>query len=112
MQLEMGKARWLEVLELECQRKSQKRIGEDIGYSSAVVNQVLQGKYRGDIGAVEQAVRGAYMGETVFCPVLGEIGMNACMQHQRARYAATNPTRIKLFRACRAGCPNSKLNPN
>lgn len=111
MQLATDSLRWLEVLNQQCALKSQKKVGEEIGYSSAVVNQILQGKYRGDIAAVEQAVRGAYLGETVFCPVLGEISINLCKQHQRAIYAATNPTRIKLFRACRAGCANSKLTP-
>jgi len=98
---------WLTELRTQCVSKSQKAVGEEIGYSPAVVNQVLANKYRGDVSKVEAAVRGAYLGATVGCPVLGELAVNKCLGHQKAPFAATNPTRVKLFRACRNSCPHS-----
>lgn len=100
---------WIQVLAAACERhKSQKKVAELIGYSPAVVNQVLKGAYKGDIGAVEQAVKGAFMALTVDCPVCGELPAQRCLEYQRLPFAATNPQRVQLYRACRSGCPNSR----
>jgi hypothetical protein len=60
----MGTEAWLERLRAECGRISQSKVSVVIGYSPAVVNQVLKGSYK--------AVEGALMGATVKCPVLGQ----------------------------------------
>lgn len=49
------------------------------------------------------------MHATVACPVAGELRMHHCLQNQRMPFAATNPQRVRLYRACRAGCPHSRL---
>lgn len=100
---------WILALREQVADKGQRTVAKEIGYSPAVVSQVLNDKYLGDVAQVEKRVRGAYMGETVFCPVLGEIPSNQCMDHQRKPFAPINPMRVRLFRACRAGCTNSKL---
>jgi len=100
---------WTDILRAESERTSQSRAGTRIGYSSTVVCRVLAGDYTGDVGSVEDAVRGALMGETVDCPVIGDIPRNRCIEHQRKPFAATNPMRVSLWRACRSGCPNSRL---
>lgn len=99
---------WIAALDAACRRESQKRVAERIGYSAAVVNQVLKGTYKGDLGAVEQAVRGALLHATVDCPVCGELPANKCLEYQRLPFAATNPQRVQLYRACRSGCPHSR----
>jgi len=105
---------WILALREQVAAKGQRAVAKEIGYSPAVVSQVLQRKYGengagGDLASVEKRVRGAYMGETVYCPVLGEIPSNQCLDHQRKPFAPINPMRVRLFRACRAGCENSKL---
>lgn len=80
-----------------------------IGYSTAVVSQVIGGKYPGDLTKVEERVRGALMGLTVACPVLGEIGRDVCLSTQAQPFAVTNSTRTRVYRACRSGCPHSGL---
>jgi hypothetical protein len=47
------------------------------------------------------------MGAVVECPVIGEIPRQRCIEHQRRahRFAATNPMRVQLSKACRV-CPN------
>jgi len=100
---------WKTILRSESERTSQARVGLRIGYSATVVSRVLAGDYKGDTGSVEAAVRGALMGETVECPVIGEIPRNRCIEHQRKEFGATNPMRVQLYRACRNGCPNSRL---
>lgn len=92
---------WLKVLRDVCTKSSQAAVAARIGYSATVVNQVLKGKYTGDLQAVEQAVRGALLSYTVACPVLGALPAHLCLEHQRRPFAATNPLRVKLYRACR-----------
>lgn len=100
---------WIEVLATECARTSQSRAARLIGYSSAVVNQVLKGSYSGDLHRVEEAVRGALMGAVVDCPVVGEMPRNRCIDYQRrsGSFAATNPMRVMLSQAC-PRCENNR----
>lgn len=99
--------RWLSELRQRCRQTSQSAIAKEIGYSAAVINQVLKGTYKGDVKKVARAVRGAFLGETVNCPVLGELERHLCQQNARRPYASTNPTRVKLFKACR-GCEHNQ----
>jgi hypothetical protein len=100
---------WMEILRAECERTSQAKAAVLIGYSAAVVNQVLKGTYRGDYTSVQEAVMGALMGATVDCPVIGEMPRNRCIDNQRraAHFAATNPLRVQLYKTCPT-CQNSK----
>ena len=100
---------WIDTLRAEAERTSQGRTGTKIGYSATVVSRVLAGDYRGDLGSVEASVRGALMGESVDCPVIGDLPRNRCIEHQRREFAATNPMRVQLYRACRGGCRHSRL---
>lgn len=93
---------WIEQLRTEAAQTSQNKAGARIGYSGSVVNQVLKGTYKGDLSSVEQAVRGALMGAIVDCPVVGDLPRNRCIDYQRrsSTFAATNPMRVQLHRAC------------
>lgn len=100
---------WIEALRNEAKRTSQSAAATRIGYSPAVVNTVLKGTYKGQLQNIEEAVRGAIMGATVDCPVIGEIPRNRCIDHQRRKstFAATNPLRVQLHRSCPV-CPNGR----
>ncbi|MEJ1358305.1 MAG: XRE family transcriptional regulator [Candidatus Sedimenticola sp. (ex Thyasira tokunagai)] len=100
---------WIEALRQEAKRTSQAAAAARIGYSPAVVNTVLKGTYKADLASVEEAVRGAIMGATIDCPVIGEIPRNRCIDHQRrsGSFAATNPLRVQLHRSCPA-CPKRR----
>lgn len=92
---------WVESLRNEVVKAgSQEKAGERIGYSAAVVNQVLKGSYTGNIEKVKAKVEGAFMGAVVDCPVIGEIPRNRCVDHQGKKFAATNPMRVQLHRSC------------
>ncbi|MBO0346015.1 transcriptional regulator [Roseibium sp. CAU 1637] len=80
-----------------------------LGYSAAVISQTISAKYPGDLSKVEDKVRGALMGAVVDCPILGEIGRDTCLSWQKKPRAVTNAMRTKLHRACRSGCPHSRL---
>lgn len=98
---------WTQRLREECAKTSQAKVAKVIHYSSTAVNQVLKGKYPGDMQAFEKAVRGAYLGETINCPILGELETNICQHHKRQPYANTNSTRVALYRACNRTCPHN-----
>lgn len=100
---------WVEALAEQAAATSGTLAAGKIGYSPAVVSHVLANTYKGDIAAVEAKVRGALMGETVVCPILGAIGRDHCLDQQKKPRVATSSIRSKTWRACRSGCPHSRL---
>ena len=100
---------WVITLAEACDEKDQGRISSVVGYSAATVSQVLSNSYKGDMKRFRTAVEGALMDFTVNCPVLGELPANYCLTYQRRPFAATNPERVKLYKACRGGCPHSRI---
>jgi hypothetical protein len=105
--LEKARAAWGKdvpdfVLKLaeDCQKVGQESIARRIGYNASVVSQVLANKYPGNMVKVEAAVRGALMGATVVCPIVGEIGRDQCLEHQRLGNTGASPTRAAIYRKC------------
>jgi hypothetical protein len=80
-----------------------------IGYSPATTSQVINAKYLGDLAKVEERVRGALMGLSVDCPVVGELSRDQCLDWQKKPYAPTSAHRVRMFHACRAGCPHARI---
>lgn len=99
---------WLTVLADYAKQHGQKQAGKKIGYSGGLVSSVLKGAYKGDLQRVQTAVEGALMGQSVECPVVGDIPRQACVGHQRRAHnpRATNPSRVALAEAC-PKCPNA-----
>lgn len=100
---------WVEELARLADLRGLKGAEKAIGYSASTLSQVISNSYPGDTARVAEKVRGALMGVTVDCPVLGDIGRDRCLNHQKAPRAATNSTRMRLYRACRGGCPHARL---
>jgi hypothetical protein len=96
------------VLAEEATRTSAAAAAARIGYSAAVISDVIGNKYRGDMARVAESIRGALMGAVVACPVLGEIGRDRCLQEQKRPYSPTSSLRARLYRACRSGCPHAR----
>ena len=98
---------WIESLRHACKSSSQAAVATRIGMSPAVVNQVLKGCYQGSAINVQRRVEGALMGVTVDCPMIGDIPLNRCIDNQCRPFAATNPLRVALHRACKTCINNS-----
>ena len=101
--------KWIKVLAAECEKTSQAKVASKLGVSATVVNQCIHNKYPGDRERIKNLVEGAYMNHNVICPVLGKIPKNICMEHQQRPFAATNPQRVQLYRACHNGCKFSEV---
>ncbi len=97
----------------ECDRTSQNRTAARLGYSASLISGMIANTYPGDRAGVFAKIRGALMGETVVCPVLGEIGGDQCLREQAMPFSTASALRPRLWRACRAtganACPHSKV---
>lgn len=107
---------WVDVLAQECDRpgSSMAAVGKAVGYSAGVLSSIFRNKYPGDMARVERSVRGAFMGDTVQCPVLGSIPVNECLQHQASPLVTSNRQRIELWQNCNGAgrvrvCPHSSV---
>ncbi len=90
---------WVVDLARECNRTSQRKAGQLIGYTCGTVNQVLKNRRKHDgLQAVANAVHKALR---VSCPVLGDISRDECLGHQVAPFNNSNHQRIRLYKACR-----------
>lgn len=99
---------WIEELAQLVDRAGLKGAEKRVGYSPATISQVLSNSYRGDLRNVAERVRGALMGATVDCPEQGEMRRDLCLDWQGKPFAATSSHRVRMYRACRSGCPHSK----
>jgi hypothetical protein len=104
---------WVEALAQEANRGTSAKAAQRIGYTGAVVSHVFSKNYPGDIARVEAKVRGALMSATVVCPVVGEIGLDRCLNEQKMGNTGASPIRARIFRKCRgigaAKCPHSRI---
>lgn len=102
---------WMNTLRNACERSSQADVARRLGVSPALINQAVKGAYKGDLDRLQTLVEGALGGQTVTCPVIGPLLKNKCLAHQERdrRFATANPLKAQLYRACRSGCPHSKL---
>jgi hypothetical protein len=98
---------WVIALAELADRKRLKGAGDAIGYSGSLVSTVLSNTYQGDVDKVRQKVMGELLGETVQCPGLGRpMSRKTCLDWQDKPNAPTSSLRARMYRACRAGCPN------
>ena len=89
--------------------RAQKLIAERIGYSNAVVHEVVRNRYKGDHGKVAARVAQCLANERADCPVLGPLSHAQCQAYQAQKNPGSTPLKVRLHRACRGGCPHSFL---
>ncbi|MCB1537347.1 MAG: transcriptional regulator [Rhodoblastus sp.] len=97
---------WIVELAAQCDASTASAVAQRVGYSVSAISSAIRGTYKGDLGKIEQKVRGALMGEIVQCPVLDEITKDRCLAEQGKKHLGSSSTRAKLYRACRT-CPNA-----
>ncbi|OHD21249.1 MAG: hypothetical protein A2Y38_05490 [Spirochaetes bacterium GWB1_59_5] len=89
------------LLKNKCAEIGQRAVAREIGYSPTAVNQALSGRYRSALTALLARVEELYGVTLVVCPVLGEMTLSRCADNRRRPFAATNPTRVRLYRECK-----------
>ena len=103
--------KWMHALRNAIAKQGLAPVARQLGVSPSLISQAVKGVYKGNIARLQTLVEGSLLTETVSCPVLGDLAKHKCLQHQeRPRaFATANPIKAQLYRACRAGCPYSKL---
>lgn len=99
---------WKTLLAREVQITSLAATSRRLGYSKSTLSQVLSGSYKGATQRVARRVMDVLGQTTVECPILGTIEGAVCLRHRSRKFAATNPTRVRLARTC----PSCNHNPD
>lgn len=100
---------WIMALADACTGTSQTAVARRLGVSGSQISQALANRYPSPLDRLEELVQGALMGACVACPVLGEIGRDRCLAEQAMPFSTASSVRVRLYRACRAGCPHSRI---
>ncbi len=90
----------MDLLRAKCEETTQAAVARQLEYSASTINQALKGSYQGDLTNLLARVEEVFGKSTVICPVLGQITLGKCAEHRRRPFAATNPLRVQLYRAC------------
>ena len=98
---------WYELLANKVKELGRRQVELDTGMSKTTLSQVLNEKYP-SISNIEKKVLAAYANLTVTCPVLGSIAVKRCLNEQIRPFSASNPQRVRLFRACQNCIHRSK----
>lgn len=99
----------IEALARACRAATASAVAAQLGYSGALVSHLLARKYPGDVALAFAKIRGTLMGETVDCPIVGQIPTTRCLDEQKRPFFATNSIRARLFHACRT-CQHNRKN--
>lgn len=100
---------WIEALVRACDETSQNRVAVRVGYTGAVVSEVIRNRYKGRTDRFEERFRAIFLDGAVACPALGEIGAEACLRwrDRGAELNSSSPAVVRMFRAC-AMCPRNR----
>lgn len=103
---DMREPEWLRALRKAVECDGLRKVALRLGRSKGAISGVLTGTYKASTKRIEERVRGELLNKRIECPVLGEIAPGACQDWQDKPFAATNPERVAVYRACRGGCPH------
>lgn len=100
---------WIIALAEACAAHSQTAVAKRLAYSPSAISATLSNSYLGDVEGIAERVRGEFMAHRVDCPIKGSMSRNICLGWQAKPFAATSADRVRMFHACRSGCPHSRL---
>lgn len=98
---------WLTLLNQKVSQLGRRKVEADTGMSKTTLSQVLNKKYAGSMVNIQAQVEAAYTSISVECPILGDIPVKRCNVERKKQFSAANPTRVKLYQACKT-CPHNK----
>lgn len=103
---------WVKELAIACDAETQEEVARKLEFSAGVVSAVLSNTYNGSMDAVEYAVRGALMGETVPCnlSIYGKLNKRICLHNQRRPRHKLDDWFVKRSHDICEACPNNLAN--
>ena len=75
-----------------------------LGINRASVSTLLANKYPASTARMEKTIMA--WAALVECPILGPITGEQCQTERKKPFVGSNPTRVRLYRACRS-CPRN-----
>lgn len=105
---DMREPDWMRALRKAVESDGLKAVAFKLRRSRATISGVLNNNYAASTDRIAERVRGELMNKTHECPVLGAISPATCQDEQVRPFAATNSTRVAVYKACRSGCPHFK----
>lgn len=75
-----------------------------LGINRASVSTLLANRYPANTDRMSKTIMA--WAALVECPVLGQISGDQCQNERNKPFLGSNPTRIRLYRACQ-NCPNN-----
>jgi hypothetical protein len=101
---------WLDELKQQVESTSLATAAHAMGVSKTAISLLLAEKYGADTSKMQALVESVFMGHKIDCPILGSLPKHKCKQHQHCTHVGSQPQQIRLWKACRSGCPHSQLN--
>lgn len=102
---------WIIALVTACSERgaSQNSVAQRLGYTGAVISQVLRNRYPGNLRRLEDRVRSVFLAGEITCPALGVIGSEDCLswRDKSTDLTSVSPMTVRMFRAC-ATCPRNQ----
>lgn len=95
---------WVMMLARECDKASQKRVGERLGRSGGYISRILAGLYTGSLAEAELLVRSRFSADRVDCPLFGDMPVQRCVRMRRKTGSPVNRIESQCARACPT-CP-------
>lgn len=99
----------LQIIRTQSKVTTGRDLADQLGISTSAVSQALNNKYVGNVERFCLRVRGVFAGDSVQCPVLGQLTTKLCLEQQGKPKAYTNPMRVRLQRTCPT-CPHHQSN--
>lgn len=85
-----------------CDELGKAEVSRRTGYSPPTISQLYNDNYNADPAAILRKVEEVFASDkSVNCPMQGPITPGKCAEYRNRPYAATNPQRVRMFRACR-----------
>ncbi len=97
----------VKALAVACDNSSQNQVAAQIGRSTAAISCVLNNSYKGDLNAVLKDFEAWDTGETIDCPILGEISGGKCKKTQAQKPQSASTLSMRQWRTC-LNCKNKE----
>jgi len=100
---------WVLTLAKKCDKLGLQETAKLVAVPDITLSRIIKNQFYGNSSKIQETIEGLFSDLVVECPVLGDIPYSKCIKQQRSEFSSANSVKIQLYKACRTGCPHSKL---